>query len=100
MSMPTPPSFETDQPAMPLIRLSYECILQERGPGAESYQYEIACSITYPVSSGHLSLRITGQNTYRQSPTKDIPFTPHDAGATAYIELHEAEQLEIRIITR
>lgn len=83
---------------MPLIHLSYECVLRERGRDTESYHYEIACSITYPVHSGHLSLRVTGQNTYRQSPSREIPFTSHEAGATAYIELQEAEQLEVRVV--
>lgn len=100
MSTSTPPiTLSTDQLAMPLIHLTYECVLQERGRDSESYQYEIACSITYPVHAGHLSLRVTGQNTYRQSPTREIPFTSHEAGATAYIELQEAEQLEVRVVT-
>lgn len=99
MSTSTPPIvLSADQPGMPLIHLSYECVLQERGRDTESYQYEIACSIAYPVHSGHLSLRVTSQNTYRQSPTREIPFTSHEAGATAYIELHEAEQLEVRVV--
>lgn len=83
---------------MPLIQLSYECVLQEQGRDTESYQYEIACRITYPVQTGHLSLRVTGRNTYRQNPTREIPFTAHEAGATAYIELREAEQFEIRVV--
>lgn len=99
MSIPTLSHFpSTDQPDMPQIHLLYECVLQERERDNGSCHYEIACSITYPVQSGYLSLRVTGQNTYRQSPTRDIPFTSHDAGATAFIELHEAEQLEVRII--
>lgn len=98
MSTPTSLSLSADQSGMPLIQLSYECVLQERGRDTNSYHYEIACSITYPVQSGHLSLRVTGQNTYRQSPTREISFTSHKTGATAYIELQEAEQLEVRVV--
>jgi hypothetical protein len=97
--MSTPPlSLLKDHSDPPTIHLSYECVLQERGRGTDSYLYEIACSITYPVVSGYLSIRVTGQNTYRKSAAKDIPFTSHEAGATAYIELLEAEQLEVRVI--
>jgi hypothetical protein len=99
MSTPTPPlSFLKDQSDTPLIHLSYECVLQERERESDFYIYEIACSITYPVASGHLSIRVAGQNTYRKSATREIPFTSHEAGATTYLELFEAEQLEVRII--
>lgn len=99
MSTPTPPfSFGDDQSDTPLIHLFYECVLQEQGRDTEAYRYEIACSITYPVVSSHLSLRVTSQNTYRKSAAKAISFTSHEAGATAYIELFEAEQLEVRVI--
>lgn len=80
------------------IHLVYECTLREDGRETNAYLYEIACSITYPVVSSHLSIRVTSQNTYRKSAAKDIPFTSHEAGATAYIELLEAEQLEVRVI--
>jgi len=50
------------------------------------------------VVSGYLVIRVTGQNTYRNSAAKEIPFTSHAAGATAYLELFEAEQLEVRVI--
>lgn len=99
MSTLTPPlSLLKDQPDTPLIHLSYECILEERGRESDFYIYEIACSITYPVASGHLSLRVAGQNTYRKSAAREIPFTSHEAGATAYLELLETEQLEVRIL--
>ncbi len=60
--------------------------------------YEIACSIAYPTESAHLSIRVSGQHTYRNAPTREIPFTRHEAGATTYVELLEREQLEVRIV--
>src|SRR5258708_16144567 len=99
MSITTQPSsILKDRSDVPVIHLSYECILLERGRDADSYLYEIACSITYPVASAHLSIGVTGQKTFRNSAAREIPFTSHEAGATAYVELLEAEQLEIRII--
>lgn len=98
MSTPKSPSpLLKDQPD-PQIFLSYECVPQERGQSTNTYLYEIACSIAYPVVSSHLSLRVTGQHTYRNSAAKEISFTSHEAGATAYIELLEGEQLEVRVI--
>src|SRR2546428_12315602 len=84
--------------SIPIVNLSYECVLRERLRESSSYLYEIACSITYPAASGHLSMRITGQNTYRSVSAKEVPFTRHEAGATTYVELLEAEQLEVRIV--
>lgn len=88
----------TDQLDLPTIHLSYEWILRERGQNTDASLYEIACSIAYPVVSSHLSIRVTGQHTYRNSAAREIPFTAHEAGATAYIELLEGEQLEVRVI--
>lgn len=99
MSIAKPPfPLLTDQLDPPAIHLSYEWVLQERGQSADVSLYEIACSITYPVVSSHLSIRVTSQHTYRNSAAKEIPFTSHEAGATAYIELLEGEQLEVRVI--
>ena len=92
------PSFTEDQSGFPVVRLSYECILQERSRAAATTLYEIACSITYPTKSAHLSVRVSGQHTYRNAPTREIPFTRHEAGATTYVELLEREQLEVRIV--
>ena len=93
----TPPSSE-DQSDSPVVAITYECVLRERLRESATYLYEIACSITYPSSSGHLSMRVTGQNTYRNAAAREIPFTRHAAGATTYVELLEAEQLEVRIV--
>jgi hypothetical protein len=82
-----------------LVHITYECILQERAREFDSYIYEIACSIVYPATEGHLSLRITGANSYRRSNIKEVPVTYHERGATTYVELFEDEQLEVRIIT-
>src|SRR5690349_12533798 len=92
------PSSSADQPGVPLVQLSYECILRERPREAVSPLYEVACSITYPTTSGHLSVRVTGHNTYRNAPAREVLFTPHETGATTYVELLEAEQLEVRIV--
>ena len=83
---------------LPTVHISYECILRERTRESTTYLYEVAFSLVYPATSAHLSLRVTGQHTYRNSAAKDIQFTLHDAGATAYLELLEAEQLEVRIV--
>jgi hypothetical protein len=98
MSTPTTTTSSNKTSQIPVVHISYEYILQKRLRESTTYLYEIACSLTYPAASAHLSLRVTGQNTYRNAAAKDIPFTLHDAGATAYIELFEAEQLEIRIV--
>ena len=98
MSTSTSPSL-TDHPTqVPSVHISYECILRERTRESATYLYEIACSLAYPAASAHLSLRITSQNTYRHAAAKDVPFTLHATGATAYIELLEAEQFEVRIV--
>lgn len=82
----------------PVIRISYECLLREQLRESTTVIYEVACSIVYPAPSAHLSLRVTGQNTYRNMAAKEVPFTRHETGATAYLELLEAEQLEVRIV--
>ena len=92
------PSLVGEQSSFPVVHLSYECILQERSREAATTLYEVACSITYPTDSAHLSVRVTGQHTYRNAPARDVPFTRHEAGATTYVELLEREQLEVRII--
>ncbi|HYU71468.1 MAG TPA: hypothetical protein VEL31_02205 [Ktedonobacteraceae bacterium] len=91
-------SSSEDQSRFPVVRISYECISQMRTREADSYYYELACSISYPVASGHLSVRVTGQNTYRRTAARDVPFTRHETGATTYVELLEAEHLEVRIV--
>jgi hypothetical protein len=98
MSSANPPSLLKDSSSMPLVQISYECIVREHLRESASSFYELACSITYLAASAHLSMRVTGQNTYRNAPTREIPFTRHEAGATAYVELLEAEQLEVRIV--
>ncbi len=101
VSMSTPthsPSPTRDRSGFPAVQLSYECIVQERAREAAITRYEVACSITYPTASAHLSIRVTGQHTYRNAPMREVPFTRHEAGATTYIELLEREQLEIRIV--
>ena len=92
------PSLVEEQSGFPVVHLSYECILQECSREAATTLYEVACSITYPTDSAHLSVRVTGQHTYRNAPARDVPFTRHEAGATTYVELLEREQLEVRIV--
>jgi len=87
-----------DQSSFPVVHIFYECVLRERLRESASYLYEIACSITYPTESAHLSVRVTGRNTYRNAPPREVPFTHHEAGVTTYVELLEAEQLEVRIV--
>jgi len=94
------PSLSKDSSSIPAVHLSYECVLRERGRESASYLYEIACSITYPMATAYLSVRVTGQNTYRNAATREAPFTHHEAGATTYVELLEAERLEVRIVDR
>jgi hypothetical protein len=101
MSMSTAlhhPSLVEEQSGFPVVHLSYECIQQERSREAATTLYEIACSITYPTESAHLSIRVTSLHTYRNAPAREIPFTRHEAGATTYVELLEREQLEVRIV--
>ena len=43
-------------------------------------------------------MKVTGEHTYRSVAGREIPFTRSDTGATAYIELLEGEQLEVRIV--
>src|SRR6266849_2896965 len=92
------PSLSKDQSSFPVVHISYECVLRERGRESASYLYEIACSITYPMSTSYLSVRVTGENTYRNAAAREIAFTRHEAGATTYVELLEAERLEVRIV--
>lgn len=99
LSAVTPHStFTKGQSEFPAVHLTYECILRERSREAVSYIYEVACSITYPARSGHLSIRVTAHNTYRNAPPREIAFTSHETGATTYLELQDKEQLEIRFV--
>jgi autonomous glycyl radical cofactor GrcA len=101
MSMSTAlhhPSLVEQQSGFPVVHLSYDCIQQERSREAAITLYEIACSITYPTESAHLSIRVSGQHTYRNAPAREVPSTRHEAGATTYVELLEREQLEVRIV--
>src|SRR5947209_20152550 len=93
-------SLSKDATGVPIVHLSYECILRERGRESASYLYEIACSITYPMLSAYLSIRVTGENTYRNAAAREVLFTRHEEGATTYVELLEAERLEVRIVDR
>lgn len=97
--MPTPhPTSLENQSHFPTVHISYECISQPRTQASDSFYYEIACSITYPVASAHLSIKVTGQNTYRNAVAREVPFTCHEAGATTYVELLEGEKLDVRIV--
>lgn len=98
MATPTQSSISKDPDTNPVIHITYECVLHERLRDSASYLYEVACSVTYPVASAHLSMRVSAQNTYRNTASKDISFTLHKVGATAYVELLESEQLEVRIV--
>jgi hypothetical protein len=82
----------------PMIQLSYECITRERSRESKSYLYEVACSISHVTASAHLSIRVTGEHTYRNAAAREIAFTRSEAGATTYLELLEREQLEVRIV--
>jgi hypothetical protein len=92
------PSSSENQSCFPGVHISYECVSRMRTRESDTYSYEVACSISYPVASGHLSIRVTGQNTFRQAPAKEIPFTRHETGATTYVDLLESEHLEVRIV--
>jgi hypothetical protein len=87
-----------DQSSYPVVLISYECITRERLRESTTYVYEVACSITYPATFAHISVRLTSEHTYRNAAVKDVPFTRHEAGATTYIELLEAEQFEVRVV--
>lgn len=82
----------------PMIQISYECILRERSRESKISLYEVACSIGHLATSAHLSIRVTGEHTYRNVAAREIAFTRSEAGATTYIELLEGEQLEVRIV--
>ncbi|TMC21219.1 MAG: hypothetical protein E6J34_10285 [Chloroflexi bacterium] len=90
--------FSEGQSSNPAVCICYECTQRGRVRESASYLYEIACSITYPTASAYLSVRVTGQNTYRNSTAREVPFTLHERGATTYVELLEGELLEIRVI--
>jgi hypothetical protein len=96
-STPHPSSVE-NQSHFPAVRISYECVSQPRTRASDSFYYEIAFSITYPVASAHLSIKVTGQNTYRNAAAKEVPFTLHKTGATTYIELLDGEHLDVRVV--
>jgi hypothetical protein len=88
------------QTGVPVIHISYECVLRERLRDSGSYLYEIACGVSSLAETEHLSMRATSQKTYRNAPTREIPFTRYGTGATTYVELFDAEQLEVRIVTQ
>lgn len=92
------PSSSENQSRFPGVHISYECVSRMRTRESDTYSYEVACSISYPAASGHLSIRITGQNTFRQAAAKEVPFTRHETGATTYVDLLESEHLEVRIV--
>lgn len=96
-ALPSNTPLSKDQDSHPLVHISYEYVLKER-LRESLYLYEIACSITYPVVSAYLSIKVTGQNTYRNVAAREVPFIRHEAGATTYVELLEAEQLEVRVV--
>ena len=99
MPAPTPhASAAESQSRFPAIHITYECVAQTRTRESETYSYELACSISYPATSAHLSLKITGLNTYRKAAAKEVPFTRHETGATTYVELLDGENLEVRIV--
>lgn len=92
-------SFLKKQSSSPVIHIPYECILRERFRDSDSYLYEVACIISSLAEVGHLSMRVTSPKTYRNAPAREISFTRHETAAATYVELFEAEQLEIRIVT-
>lgn len=96
-ALPSNTSLSKDQDNHPIVHITYEYVLKER-LRESLYLYEIACSITYPAASAYLSIKVTGQNTYRNVPAREVPFIRHEAGATTYVELLEAEQLEVRVV--
>ena len=95
ISMPASTSVVSTKP---MIQISYECITRERSQEVKSYLYEVACSISHLTASAHLSIRVTGEHTYRNAAAREIAFTRSEAGATTYVELLEREQLEVRIV--
>ncbi len=94
----SPSSSPEEQSRFPVIHISYECGSQMRARESDIYHYELACSISYQAGSGHLTMRVTGENTYRRAAPREVPFTRHETGATTYVELQEAEHLEVRIV--
>ncbi len=91
-------SLSENQSRFPVVYISYECVSQVHVRESASYYYEIACGVRYPVASGHLSIRVTGRNTYRNAAAREVPFTSHEGGATTYVELLEGEHLEVRVV--
>jgi len=89
-----------DASSKPMIHISYECMVRERLRESTTYFYEVACSITHLPASAHLTIGVTGERTYRNAAIREIPFTRYETGVTAYLELLEAEQLEVRIVER
>lgn len=89
-----------DASSKPMIHISYECMVRERLRESTTYFYEVACSITHLPASAHLTIGVTGERTYRNAAIREIPFTRYETGVTAYLELMEAEQLEVRIVER
>jgi hypothetical protein len=87
-----------EQTGSPIIHISYECILKERFRDSDSYLYEIACTVSSLVEAGHLSMRTTSQKTYRTSPAREVSFTRYETTAATYVELFDAEQLEVRVV--
>lgn len=87
-----------NQNRFPAVHISYECVSQMHTREYDTYYYELACSISYAATSAHLSMRVTGQNTYRKNAAREVPFTRHETGATTYVELLEGENLEVRIV--
>lgn len=88
-----------EQHEFPVVQLSYICVVREQLRESATYLYEVACSIMYPAKTAHLMLRVSGQNTYRNSAAKDVTFTLSETGATTYVELLESEQLEVRVVS-
>ena len=87
-----------NQDRFPAVHISFECVSQMHTREYDTYYYELACSISYSATSAHLSMRVTGQNTYRKNAAREVPFTRHENGATSYVELLEGENLEVRIV--
>jgi len=80
------------------LHITYECVSQIHARESDSYRYEVACAVTYPVAVSHLSIKITGQHTYRNAAAKEVSFTLHESGASTYVDLFESEHLEIRVV--
>lgn len=97
MSASKPQSSFTEKPVS-AVHLTYECVSQIHNRESDSYRYEVACAVTYPVAIGHLSIKVTGQQTYRNAAAKEVSFTRHETGASTYVDLFESEHLEVRVV--